>query len=173
MGKLIAKMKKNLDRVLLAAMAGVLVVMMAAYLSERSTPEAEVVREPRGPIESKISSTSFDYAYVEFMMEPVAPMEESDYKELLNFNMFDAKAVRNADQVVEEANRKAVPAAAALSRFEQTGADADRDEARRLALEAQEVIPGYPQAQAVLDRLAVLELEAAAEPTPTPPPAPE
>jgi hypothetical protein len=158
------KLLKNLDRVLFGSLAGVLACIGLIWLFEQNAAAPGTPEPDRKPIEAAIRQNDPAYLYVKFMSETPKRIEETDYAELLNFNMFDAQAVRNAEKLIDSAN-------AAFRQAAEAFAAGDYEQARRFVLTAKSFRADFAPADELLAEIEkILEQAAAAEATPAPTP---
>lgn len=142
---------RQLDFVFLGVLGVVTLVVAIIYASEVTTP-TPTVREPK-PIElqPKISAKEGDpaseayYAVFE-MLEPPEPFEQTEYQQLIDFNMFDAKAARDAEELHDEAKKR-------LNDAEEAFEKGNYEAAQRLAEEALDRAPTMQAAVRLLDRI--------------------
>jgi predicted S18 family serine protease len=142
---------RQLDFVFLGLMAATSLGVIVFYVSEASTPVPAVDEPKPVVIEIKISAEkdhpkSEVYFSVFNLIDPVEPLDQTEYQNLIDFNMFDPRAARDAEQLHDEAKQKLMEAE---SRFDQ----GNYEDARRLAQEALSQAPMMQAAVRLLDKI--------------------
>lgn len=104
-----AKLVEHLDKILVVAQGIVFLGVGYTYYTESSS------QPPPSQLPNRVELKPFidtkppepgqtsDYITVMFLVGPQDPLDESGFKDLGNFNMFDAMAVRDADDLQDQA----------------------------------------------------------------------
>jgi hypothetical protein len=151
----------QVDYVFLGLLGAVTLAVSVFYGTEVTTP-IPVVREPKPiQLEPKISaeegSPASEVYYAVFeMLKPVKPFEDTEYQQLIDFNMFDAKAARDAEELHDEAKKR-------LNDAEEAFEKGNYDDARRLAQEALDRAPTMQAAVRLIERIEAATAPAEAE----------
>lgn len=154
------------DHVLIGLMALMLVVVGVLYFNETTAPQ-ETVKEPEVyTLKRHISTESRLYQSVVASAEPLPELEETTYTQLVKFNIFDAKAARDAEELDRQAAEIYVQA-------QQQYEAGNYDEARELANRALGLSAHMRQAHELVEKIDLMtraqeqetteEAEAAAE----------
>lgn len=172
-------LKKHLDKVFIAAMAGCFLAVLFLWFSESQTfsydPQPPQLTAPK----VHISREKPEYKAVKSLGTRLPDFETSEYRLLVDFNMFDPKSEKDTEQLGQEADGLVDQARKALEA-------GNLEEAEKLALQAQQKLPTHKPAKDVLAEIAAKKAEKAKEevkkpapgakpPAPaakTPPPAP-
>lgn len=146
-----AVLGKRMDFVLLGLMGASTLGVALIYLTEASTGVPPVIDPKPKELTPMITAKAGDaksaaYFAVFDLIKPIKPLDQTDYQALIDFNMFDAKAARDAEQLHDEAKQKLKEAEA---RFE----EGNYSEAKRLAEEAIERSPTMQAAVRLLDQI--------------------
>lgn len=141
----------QLDYVFVGLLGAVTITVAIFYGSEVTTP-MPAVREPQPiQLEPKISAEEGSPASEKFfavneMLKPVPSFEDTEYQQLIDFNMFDAKAARDAEELHDEAKKK-------LNDAEEAFEKGNNEEARRLAQEALDRAPTMQAAVRLIEKI--------------------
>lgn len=142
---------RQLDYVFLGILGLVTLVVAMIYGSEITTPTPTVTEPKPITLEPKITTkegdaTSEAYFAVFEMIEPPPPFEQTEYQQLIDFNMFDAKAARDAEELHDEAKKR-------LNDAEDAFEKGNYEAAKRLAEEALDRAPTMQAAVRLIDRI--------------------
>ena len=109
-GQLKNRLKSSLDRILMGVIGAVLIAVMGAFAYEQTASVGTIPPIPRGNISIVITtdpdeeeSSIFRAAMELGQGWESIQTEGSEYRYLTDFNMFDAKEVRGARRIEEEA----------------------------------------------------------------------
>lgn len=109
MEAMLRKIAGNVDKIFLVTMGVILGGVGFLYYSENNAPEPEEKQpqkvDPQVVVSTSTSEPSgWPYWAVVVMASKADEIENSPYERLLRFNPFDAAAVRDAEQLIEQAN---------------------------------------------------------------------
>lgn len=146
-----AKISGQLDYVFLALLGGTTLAVAIFYGTEITTPDPPVVEPKPKELTVQITAvegdpTSKAYFDVFKMLEAPKPFEQTEYQQLIDFNMFDARAARDAEELHDQAKKRLSDAEAAFEK-------GNYEEARRLAEEALQRAPTMQAAVRLIDRI--------------------
>lgn len=159
-----SKLVEHLDKMLIVAQAIVFLGVAYTYWTESSAPPPSSQAPNREPLVAFIDTKPGLSAYntVMLLAGPQKPLDMSDFKDLGNFNMFDAMAVRNADDLQDQAR--------SLVEQAQRAYDEGRlEDSQNLLQQALEISLNYRPAMQLRERMdedAKQEAEPAAEAQP-------
>lgn len=137
-------LKSNIDRVIIAVMYSLLLVLVWLWMSEQSMddpPEGEKVVT----IEDVVDKNAATKQVVE-MGRPQAIENDPAILQVSRFNMFDYKSVKERDKIEKEANQRIVQVEELLKQKR-------NDDAKRLLEEVLKVIPAHQKARQLLDQI--------------------
>jgi predicted S18 family serine protease len=142
---------QRMDYVLLGLLGATTLGVIIFYVSEVSSPVPVVVEPQPRPLMIRISAAeghprSGAYFDAFELVEAIEPLDQTEYQNLIDFNMFDPRAARDAEQLHDEAQVKLKEAE---SRFDQ----GNYEQARRLAQEALSQAPMMQAAVRLLEKI--------------------
>lgn len=141
----------QLDFVFLGLLGATTLGVAVFYGSEVTTPDPEVAEPKPKELQAQITAiegdpTSKAYFDVFKMLEAPKPFGQTEYQQLIDFNMFDARAARDAEELHDQAKKRLSDAEAAFEK-------GNYEEARRLAEEALERAPTMQAAVRLIERI--------------------
>ncbi len=99
-------LSKHLDKIMIGSLGFITALLGFLAFAERSTVQPEAVPpKPRDPIFA-ITKTAMPYRVIsELVVKRLEPFESSPYHPLTDFNMFDPKSVKDAEQRQKDADK--------------------------------------------------------------------
>lgn len=149
-------LKKHLDKVLIGAMAGTLLVNLFFWFSESQTFPYDPPPPERTEPKVFISRDKAHYKAVKALSERLPEFDTSEYKLLVDFNMFDPKSQKDTEALQQDADNLIEQARKSLE-------SGNLVEAEELAVRAQGVLPTHKPAKDLLAEIAAKKAEAAKE----------
>lgn len=149
-------LKKNLDKVLIAAMAGTLLLNLLFWFSESQTFPYDPPPPERTEPKVSISRDKPEYRAVMSLSERLPDFEASEYKILVDLNMFDPKSQKDTAQLQQIADELVTQARKALEA-------GNLDEAEELAKQALGKLPTHKPGKDISDEIDAKRAEKAKE----------
>lgn len=164
---LLPKLQKNADKLFIAGLGIVLLLLAYAWLNESSTSQIAADQIQQKELDVRISPSldpkvkgSDLFIRVNRMVNSSDPFDKTPFASLGVSNMFDAKQIRDPDQLLADAKQLVAEA-------RQKVAAGSLEEAKRLVKEALRLQNGFPSAKE-LEAEIEAKLKATPVPTPTP-----
>jgi hypothetical protein len=153
----------QLDYVFLGLLGATTLAVAVFYGTEVTTPAPPVVEPKPVELAPEITADEGDpkskaYFDVFQMLEAPKPFEQTEFQQLIDFNMFDARAARDAEELHDQAKKR-------LSDAEAEFEKGNYEEASRLATEALDRAPTMQAATRLIERIKAMTEPEAMEPS--------